>query len=600
LRRIRHSLVARLLAVCVLIAAVSIAATAWIAAASTSGSIEQQYNEDLVASASVYDEVLGYAATHSSWNGVQPTLDALARRTKRTITLTTPTGQTIDGTGRNPPAGTKPTAVVNPLAVSALPGTSAPVSGIDPRAVGPFKLPAADSERIGQAAKTATACMTKLGYDVTTRLNATGRTEFSPDILGSGRPAPAGPRPAALPPELAVAKCVASLGLGPTAAEKQNTGQFAILVNRCLSGRASGVGGDLADPVRALAEISALGPVEKTCAESAWRQMVAPHVAPPAFLFVSGAAVFAPRRGLSPTAQFRIALAGLAILLAAVVLCALAATRILRPIRALTMAARQVGRGDRSGRVSTRDGGQIGELAHAFNRMSGELDVAEDRRRRMVSDIAHELRTPLGNLRAWLEAAQDGVVQLDEKLAGSLLEESLLVQRVVEDLQELALADAGKLVFHPEPLDAAALATGVRAAHLAAADKAGLTLTVEDGGPVPLTADVARLRQALGNLVTNAIRYTPSGGSVTVRAAGDGDHVTLEVEDTGIGLRPEEIERVFERFWRAEQSRSRARGGSGLGLAITRHLIEAQGGQVSVRSEYGTGSVFTIRLPAGE
>jgi two-component system sensor histidine kinase BaeS len=100
--------------------------------------------------------------------------------------------------------------------------------------------------------------------------------------------------------------------------------------------------------------------------------------------------------------------------------------------------------------------------------------------------------------------------------------------------------------------------------------------------------------------VTNAIRYTPSGGSVTVRAARDGDHVTMEVEDTGIGLRPEEIERVFERFWRAEQSRSRARGGSGLGLAITRHLIEAQGGQVSVRSEYGTGSVFTIRLPAGE
>jgi two-component system sensor histidine kinase BaeS len=232
--------------------------------------------------------------------------------------------------------------------------------------------------------------------------------------------------------------------------------------------------------------------------------------------------------------------------------------------------------------------------------MSVALDIAEDNRRRMVSDIAHELRTPLGNLRAWLEAAQDGVVTLDEKLAGSLLEESLLVQRVVEDLQELALADAGKLVFHPEPLDAGALARQVCAAHQAAAEKAGITLATAASDPVPLTADVSRLRQALGNLVSNAIRYTPAGGSVDVRASHETGEVTLEVEDTGVGLRPEEIGKVFERFWRAEQSRSRASGGSGLGLAIARHLVEAQGGRLRVRSEYGVGSVFTIVLPAGE
>jgi two-component system sensor histidine kinase BaeS len=196
-------------------------------------------------------------------------------------------------------------------------------------------------------------------------------------------------------------------------------------------------------------------------------------------------------------------------------------------------------------------------------------------------------------VRSHLEAAQDGVLPLDPALVRSLIEESGLLERLVADLQDLALADAGRLALHPEERDAADLAEQAVAAHRAQAEVSDVDLRFA-AEPVVVHADPARLRQALGNLVSNAIRHTPAGGSVSVTVHGD---ATFTVTDTGSGIAAEHVPHIFDRFYRADPSRSRATGGSGLGLAITKHLVDAHGGTLDVTSTPGKGSTFTIRLP---
>jgi two-component system sensor histidine kinase BaeS len=210
----------------------------------------------------------------------------------------------------------------------------------------------------------------------------------------------------------------------------------------------------------------------------------------------------------------------------------------------------------------------------------------------MVSDVAHELRTPLGNITGWLEATQDGLAEPDPHLIAMLLEESLLLQRLVDDLHDLAQADAGTLRLHPEPIALDDVVDQV----VNAQQNREILLRAETT-PVHISADPVRLRQALGNLVANAVRYTPPGGEVVVKLFQWQDWAVLEVTDTGTGIASEDLPHVFDRFWRADKSRSRRTGGSGLGLAITRHLVEAHGGTVSVTSTLGEGSTFRISLP---
>ncbi|WP_244177920.1 sensor histidine kinase, partial [Streptomyces atriruber] len=211
----------------------------------------------------------------------------------------------------------------------------------------------------------------------------------------------------------------------------------------------------------------------------------------------------------------------------------------------------------------------------------------------------HELRTPLSNIRGWLEAAEDGVVDTDPELVTSLLEEALLLQHIVDDLQDLAAADAGTLRLHREPVRAAEIADQVAAAHQARADGAGVRLRATAFGDPWVTADPLRLRQAIGNLVSNAVRHTPEGGSVRISCRTTADAVLIEVADTGTGIAAADLPHVFDRFWRADKSRTRATGGSGLGLSIVRKLVEAHDGTVSAQSVPGKGSLFTVRLPVG-
>lgn len=271
---------------------------------------------------------------------------------------------------------------------------------------------------------------------------------------------------------------------------------------------------------------------------------------------------------------------------------------VLRPVRDLTTAVRRMERGDLSARVVTGAGDEIGQLARSFNAMAEALARQETLRRDMVSDVAHELRTPLANLRCQIEALEDGLAQPDAATIRSLRDETLLLARLVEDLQQLSLAEAGALRLAREPLAPAALLEQALAALRPAAEEADVMLEA-DAAPAlpPVQGDRERVAQVLRNLVTNALQHTPAGGRVTMEARAVADAVEFTVRDTGRGIPVEHLPLVFERFHRVDPSRARATGGAGLGLAIVRRLVEAHGGAVRVESEEGRGATFAFTLP---
>jgi two-component system sensor histidine kinase BaeS len=334
----------------------------------------------------------------------------------------------------------------------------------------------------------------------------------------------------------------------------------------------------------------------RSCTDDALRAQLDPYVAPVAELYLGDDETTPPRFDMSPANKAKIVGAAGLVLAITVVVTAVVATRLVRPLRALTEAAQQPPDMHVRVPVTTRD--ETGILAEAFNDLTERRERLESQRRAMVSDIAHELRSPLTNIRGWLEVTRDGVVDPDPALLASLHEEALVLQRVIDDLQDLAAADAGTLRLHREPVRADELLDQVAAAHRVAADAAGVTVRTEGDGAAWLDADPVRMRQALGNLVSNALRHTPAEGTVTLAVRRDGDEVVFTVADTGSGIAPEDLPHVFERFWRAEKSRSRRTGGSGLGLPIVRHLTAAHGGTVVAAGEPGAGAVFTLRIPS--
>lgn len=286
--------------------------------------------------------------------------------------------------------------------------------------------------------------------------------------------------------------------------------------------------------------------------------------------------------------------------LAAVVLSLALSRRILRPVEALTVAARRMETGDLSTRVDVGSQDEIGQLAHAFNAMAEGLEQQERLRRTLASDISHELRTPLANIRGYLEALQEGVVAPSPGVLGSLHEEAMLLNRLVDDLQDLSLAEAGQLRLEMRPIPLAPLVDAAVTALAPRAAEKGITLSVAVPDKLPpVMADPERIGQVLRNLLVNALTHTPEGGTITTSAAlaEDPTYLAVTVADTGPGIPEDHLPHVFDRFYRADPSRTRATGGAGLGLAIVRQLVVAHGGTVGVESEPGAGARFTFTLP---
>ncbi|WP_046467997.1 sensor histidine kinase [Allosalinactinospora lopnorensis] len=624
--KLRHSLLARMLASSVLVAVCSITATAWLAVQGTSESLSTQQGQTLTVDTQIHDTLVGYAAAHPDWSGVRQTVEELAAETGRRIVLTTENRRPLaDSAAGDAPLPARTSSVVDPLAVDVTLASEG-ADRIDPRAVGPFALDGEDRSRLRKMAQANADCLDGVyGLPAKVKVRPTGRPAIE------------------LPEGEVEADAWAYCGLGaldrPTDSEQDALDDLNELIDACIEPHGigdvdyridgtAGTGVTVArDTPRAQAEepeppvpegprgqpapsyagepptgrgstASKVDPRAAACVDSSRREQLDPHVAPAALLFIDHPAED-EETGLALSREGALRVFGvvLLVLMLTVGVSVTVSTRLVRPVRALTDAVQRMRAGEGSTRVRVRDSGEIGRLASAFNEMSEHLEQLEEQRKAMVSDVSHELRTPLSNLRGWLEAAQDGVADLKPERMTMLVEEAQLLQRIIDDLQELALADAGKLRLSPESVDAGDLVEQAAASHRLRAESAGLELVTEVSGNIPLVADRSRLLQAIGNLLGNALRHTPAPGRVTVRAhRSDGDAV-IEVADTGTGIAPEHLPHVFNRFWRAEKSRNRQTGGSGLGLAIVRNIAELHGGGAEAASTPGEGSTFTLRLP---
>lgn len=578
---LHRSLLLRLLAASLTIAICAIAATAWLTFRTTTQVIGKQQGQQIADYTAVYDTLIGHAATHTSWAGAGPLVRDLGRRTGRRITLTTPGGTVLADSAPGPSLReATPSATIDPLRLDAdLSGL--PQGAIDPRVAGPYRLGFKETNVSRSFADYYADCLRKYGLSARVEVGGSGRATVR--VL-QGDPASTG------------TDCDPSNLDATMASEEKPLADLAVATGICL-GRPGLVRGFSPDfsPIFSGSSRPSSSALDR-CVQQGRRDQMRKYVAPTAFVFVTslhseagGTAIDLSRSNL-----FRIFwVTGLVLALAAVVT-VLVGIRLVRPLRALAEAVHGPVGNQRRVPVRTRD--EIGDLAGAFNNLNERREQLERHRTEMVSDVAHELRSPLTNIRSWLEGAQDGVVPADPQLLELVLSEALLLQHVIDDLRDLSAADAGTLRVYPEPTYVRDVLTQVGEAHRGAAEQTAVRLVHETVGDPVAVVDPTRLRQMIGNLVANAVRHTPRGGVVTLRCAVVSGRLEITVADTGPGIPPQDLLRIFDRFWRADPSRTRSTGGSGLGLSIVRRLAEAHGGTVIAESELGAGSVFTVNL----
>jgi signal transduction histidine kinase len=295
-----------------------------------------------------------------------------------------------------------------------------------------------------------------------------------------------------------------------------------------------------------------------------------------------------------------LALAALAAAMIALLVGILLARNLTRPLRDLTRAIHAMMAGELKQEVPVRSADELGMLTQSFNRLSADLTHANELRRQMTADIAHDLRTPLTVINAYIDGLRDGVFKPTPERFEAMHAEMQHLQRLVEDLRTLSLADAGELPMQRVPVDCSALLDRLAAAYAPQAAAHQITLQVSVRSELPeIVADPERIVQVLGNLVTNALRYTPSGGQITLSASWQGGAVALAVGDTGAGIAPDALPHIFDRFYRGDRARSQESDESGLGLAIAKAITEAHGGRIEVESKIGRGTTFTVLLPVG-
>jgi signal transduction histidine kinase len=273
--------------------------------------------------------------------------------------------------------------------------------------------------------------------------------------------------------------------------------------------------------------------------------------------------------------------------------------RIVTPLRDMTRASERIAGGRYGDRLDPSAPGEVGELAAAFNRMADTLQRSEERRVELLADVAHEFRTPLSNLRGYVEGLEDGVFEDATGVFEASRRQLDRLAHLVDDLSLLSRVETGQLELEPAPVDARSLLDASVAAFAPEAERRGVHLEVRAPQPSPwVHADRERSLQVLSNLIGNALRYTPGGGAVTLEVSPPAQgEVRFAIRDTGPGIAPEDLPNVFKRFYRGDKARSPHSGGSGIGLTIARQLVERQGGTIAVVSPPGEGATFTFSLP---
>jgi len=291
--------------------------------------------------------------------------------------------------------------------------------------------------------------------------------------------------------------------------------------------------------------------------------------------------------------------AALAALAAAIVVSWFMSRRVVHPIRDLIAMSRYIAAGHYESRLHKRTNDEIGDLTQSFNLMAEALAQTEATRRQLLGDVTHELKTPLASIKAYVEGLQDHILPANADTFQLLHREASRLQRLVEDLQELSQVEAQQIKLELRRCDTRAVVLAATERMRLQFDENAIALQVDLSAVTSsVYADGDRLAQILTNLLGNALQYTPPGGSVTIAAAGRGAEVEFSVSDTGVGLATDNLDRVFQRFYRVDKSRSRNSGGSGIGLTIARHLVEAQGGRIwAVSPGPGKGSTFSFTLP---
>lgn len=282
----------------------------------------------------------------------------------------------------------------------------------------------------------------------------------------------------------------------------------------------------------------------------------------------------------------------------ALILGFLVTRRLTHPLRKLSLATHQIAEGKLNHRVEIHSKDIIGQLGSDFNTMAQKLSRSEELRRRLIADVAHELRTPLTVLQGNLQGLHERVFEPTPEILSSLYDESLLLSRLVNDLRDLSLAEAGELYLDKQPENIDIIIDRAITPMRSHVQDRHIELHVNRPAKLPtIQMDADRIVQVLGNLVSNALRYTPEGGTITVTVGRDEQMVRVDVMDTGPGIAPEELPHVFERFWRADRTRQRQSGGTGLGLAIAKNIVEAHGGEIGIESCLGRGTTLTFSLP---
>jgi two-component system sensor histidine kinase BaeS len=616
---VRRSVLIRFLGLSLAVALGAVIATAVIATYSTSEQLQGAIAENtsqLQVDGQIYGELSAYAADHPTWTGVDKVVHELAAKSGRRIAVTQPDGTVIADSARMLGAAPELPSVPAATIDARDSGKMRPAAGLtfsstrDSAAIPngvlattatmavPVVYPTwgmTEAERAQRAvlAKQTVACYQAHGKNATVA-DAGGANV--PQVIVESGTSEAGISMVRKSAIAASDECTAPGLNAPSAKAKIVNDDEVRRSKACL---------DAAGITYTISEFDGLKSVDpkeqpldketfSNCITEARSQALTPYVASPAKLYLGAKSTF---NVFSGEGMLRTAATALGVLLIAALVMIFAGRKLVRPIVALTGATQRMRNGDHAARVPVTGKDEVARLGHAFNDMAEAIQRHDFQRKAMVSDVAHELRTPLANIKGYLVASEDGVVPLDRELVTSLLEETDLLEHLVADLQDLALADAGMLRIHPAPRDLSELAQQVVLAHRPAAETAGVTLTAEAPGPAVASVDSARIRQALGNLVSNAVRFTPPGGNVVVGVRRVDDGYNLTATDNGAGIADEHLPYLFDRFYRAEQSRSRTTGGSGLGLAITKHLAEAHHGRITVTSRLGSGSTFTIWIP---